>query len=56
MFYFMASKVQEAPGRKLLSVGGQHERWAVGSTHAEVLSVNCARLRPQDSICSSGNS
>jgi len=49
-------KTQEAPGRKLLSVGGQHEKRAIGSMHTEVTSVKCARLRPQCYVCFSGNS
>lgn len=41
----MAGTMQEAPGCKLLSVGGQLEKWAVGSMHAEVPSVKCAKVK-----------
>lgn len=45
MFYFTARKIQEAPGHKLLSVGGQHEKQAVGLVPAQVPSIKDARLR-----------
>lgn len=45
MFYFTARKIEEAPGHELLSVGGQHEKQAVGLVPAQVPSVKRARLR-----------
>lgn len=45
MFYFTARKIEEAPGHKLQSVGGQHEKQALGLVPAQVPSVKCARLR-----------